>query len=122
MKTKNFSLRSRIKSFEYAFDGIHRFIRTEHNAWLHIAAAIAVFVLAAIVKVSREEVIELVFAVGLVWVTEIVNTCIEMTMDFISDSRKTEIKNIKDLSAGAVLIAAITALVIGLIIFIPKFL
>ena len=115
-------MRSRIKSFEYAFDGIHRFIRAEHNAWLHIAAAIAVFILAAIMKVSRQEIIELVFAVGLVWVTEIVNTCIEMIMDFISDSRKPEIKNIKDLSAGAVLIAAITALTIGLFIFIPKFL
>jgi diacylglycerol kinase (ATP) len=66
------------------------------------------------------EIIALVFAVGFVWVAEMFNTCIEHIMDFISTEKKPAIKFIKDLSAGAVLVAAITALITGSIIFIPK--
>jgi len=62
----------------------------------------------------------LVFAIGFVWVTEMFNTCIERVMDYVSDQRHKDIKFIKDLAAGAVLVAAITALVVGAVVFIPK--
>jgi diacylglycerol kinase (ATP) len=120
MKSQQFSIRARIKSFRYAIDGIAAFFRREHNAWLHFIATIAVFVVSALVGVDKNELLALVFAIGFVWVAEMFNTCIEWVMDFVSEKRHPEIKFIKDLASGAVLIAAITALVIGAIIFIPK--
>lgn len=121
MKPAPFSIRARAKSFQYAWEGIIVFVRREHNAWLHCIATVAVVVLAFVVDLTKTEIMALVFAVGFVWVAEMFNTCIERTMDFISTERKPEIKFIKDLSAGAVLVAAITALITGSIIFIPKF-
>ncbi|MBO9563480.1 MAG: diacylglycerol kinase family protein [Niastella sp.] len=120
MKPAPFSIRARARSFGYAWEGIIAFVRREHNAWLHCIATIAVAVLAFVVDLTNTEIIALVFAVGFVWVAEMFNTCIEHIMDFISTERKPAIKFIKDLSAGAVLVAAITALIVGSIIFIPK--
>jgi diacylglycerol kinase (ATP) len=101
-------------------DGIVSFFQREHNAWLHFIATIAVFILAALVKVDKNELLALVFAIGFVWVAEMFNTCIERVMDFVSDQRHAEIKFIKDLAAGAVLTAALTALAVGAVVFIPK--
>lgn len=117
---EGFSIRARVRSFRYAFEGIAAFFQSEHNAWLHFMATIAVITLATLVGVTRTELLALVFAIGFVWVAEMFNTCIERVMDFISDQRHKEIKFIKDLASGAVLVAAITALVIGAVVFIPK--
>jgi len=121
MKSQAFSIRARIKSFRYAFDGIAAFFRREHNAWLHFIATIAVFTLSALVGVDKTELLALVFAIGFVWVAEMFNTCIEWIMDFVSGQRHSEIKFIKDLASGAVLMAALTAVAVGAIVFIPKF-
>ena len=120
MKSQEFSIRSRIKSFRFAMDGIASFFQREHNAWLHFMATVSVFTLTALVGVTKNELLALVFAVGFVWVAEMFNTCIERVMDFISDQRHAEIKFIKDLAAGAVLIAALTAITVGAVVFIPK--
>ncbi len=117
---EDFSIRARIKSFRYALEGLAAFFQSEHNAWLHFMATVAVFTLASLVGVTRNEWLALVFAVGFVWVAEMFNTCIERVIDFVSDQRHKEIKFIKDLAAGAVLTAALTALSVGLIVFIPK--
>jgi len=122
MEEQKFSIRSRIKSFTYAGAGISRFIRREHNARIHLAATIIVAIAAWAFKVSHLEAIALISAIGLVWVTEMLNTCLERTADLISKEEHPEIKIIKDLAAGAVLVAAITAVIIGLFIFIPKIL
>jgi diacylglycerol kinase (ATP) len=87
---------------------------------LHLIATIAVFILAAVVGVTKNELLALVFAIGFVWVAEMFNTCIERVMDFISVQQHSEIKLIKDLASGAVLTAAITAVIVGAIVFIPK--
>lgn len=120
MKTQKFSIRSRAKSFSYAGAGILRFLGSEHNAWIHLAATLAVVIAAWLLKVSGPEAVALVFAVGLVWVAEMLNTCLEKMADLISPGQRPEIKFIKDLAAGAVLVAAVTAVITGLIIFIPK--
>jgi diacylglycerol kinase (ATP) len=117
---EEFSIRARVRSFRFALEGIAAFFQSEHNAWLHFMATIAVFTLATLVGVTKTELLALVFAIGFVWVTEMFNTCIERVMDFVSDQRHKEIKFIKDLAAGAVLVAAITALVVGVVVFIPK--
>ncbi|HYF33424.1 MAG TPA: diacylglycerol kinase family protein [Chitinophagaceae bacterium] len=120
MQLEKFSIRKRSQSFGYAFAGVIRFFRSEHNAWLHLAATAGVVVLAIVLPVSGLETALLVFAVGFVWVAELFNTCIEKIMDFISTERHPKIQIIKDMSAGAVLLAAITALVTGMAIFVPK--
>lgn len=120
MKPQEFSLRSRLRSFRFAWDGIASFFQREHNAWLHFMATIAVFTTALLVGVTKTELLALVFAIGLVWMAEMFNTCIERVMDFVSEQKHPEIKFIKDLAAGAVLTASITALIIGAVVFIPK--
>ena len=120
MQTEKFSMSKRAYSFYYAIAGILRFFRTEHNAWLHMAATVGVIILTAVFRVTTIEAVMLVFSIGSVWVAEVFNTCIEKIMDFISTERHPQIQLIKDMSAGAVLIAAITALITGLIIFVPK--
>jgi diacylglycerol kinase (ATP) len=120
MEPQKFSLTKRADSFYYASAGIRKFVKTEHNAWLHAASSIGVIALTIFYPVSGVEAILLVFAIGLVWTAELLNTCIEKTMDFITTERKPQIEFIKDMSAGAVLITAFVALITGLIIFVPK--
>lgn len=85
-----------------------------------MAASIGVIALTIIYPVSGIEAILLVFAAGMVWTVELLNTCVEKIMDFITTERKPQIKAIKDMAAGAVLITSLVALVTGLIIFVPK--
>jgi diacylglycerol kinase (ATP) len=101
-------------------DGIASFFYREHNAWVHFAATVAVLALTVWFKVTKTELLALVFAIAFVWVAEMFNTCIERIMDFVSVQQHPEVKFIKDLAAGAVLVAAITALVVGAVVFIPK--
>lgn len=122
MTPQKFSIRQRAKSFSYAWAGILRFVNNEHNARIHLAATVLVVIVSVALKVSPLEAAALAGAVGLVWVTEMLNTCLEKTMDLISKEYHPVIKFIKDLAAGAVLVAAATAVIIGLFIFIPKIL
>jgi diacylglycerol kinase len=115
-----FSWKQRLKSFRYAGAGILAFIKKEHNARLHLAATIIVILMVLYYPVSRTEIIALVFVVALVWVTEMINTAIERTIDFITAAREPQIEFIKDVAAGAVLISSIGAAITGGVIFIPK--
>ena len=121
MRSKRFSLASRINSFRFAGQGIISFVQKEHNAWLHAIATIAVISLGIITRITMGEWLAILLAIGIVWVAEMFNTCIEKLMDFISPDHHPQIKFIKDVSAGAVLVAAMITLAIGLIIFIPHF-
>ncbi|MDR3716316.1 MAG: diacylglycerol kinase family protein [Puia sp.] len=120
MDRQKFSVRKRIKSFQYAFSGIGQFLQSEHNGRIHLVATILVIAIALLLKVSFVEATVLTITVGFVWMAEMFNTCVEKTMDLISSEQRKEIKFIKDVAAGAVLVAAISALLIGLFIFIPK--
>lgn len=120
MQEKKFSIRARIKSFRYAIAGIGAFLRREHNARIHLAITLVVIGVAWWQRVSPMEAVSLALVTGLVWVTEMLNTCVERMADLITEEEHSDIKFIKDLAAAAVLVAAITAVVVGLIIFIPK--
>lgn len=109
-----------LKSFKYAFTGIFTFIKSERNAKIHLIIAAAVIGLGLFFQLSIGEWAFITFAIGFVIVTEIINTAIENIMDFVSTEQKPMIAKIKDMAAGAVLVAAITALVIGCLVFIPK--
>jgi diacylglycerol kinase (ATP) len=115
-----FSLRKRAGSFSYAFQGISNFFRTQHNAWIHLFFTAVVFAAAFYFHVSRMEILVLVVVTGLVWAAEIFNTAIEAIMDHLSPDQHPSVKVIKDLAAAAVLLSALTAVIAGLIIFIPK--
>jgi diacylglycerol kinase (ATP) len=120
--SQRFSIRNRVKSFRYAIAGIRQFVHREHNARIHLVATVGVIIAARVLSVTRLEAVALASVTGLVWVAEILNTCLERATDLISREEHPEIKYIKDLAAGAVLVAAITAVVVGLFIFIPKIL
>ena len=117
---KTFSIKARGKSIGYAFEGMTKFFRSEHNALLHLIATIIVCLLAVVMKASRTEILCLMLAAGFVWTAELFNTAIEKIMDFITEEKHPQIKFIKDISAAAVLIAAIVAFITGAIVFIPK--
>jgi diacylglycerol kinase (ATP) len=118
----SFSFKARLKSFRYAWDGIVSFFQWEHNAQIHLAITVLVLVLSVTLRLTKWEAIAVVFSVAFVWVAEMLNTVIEKTMDFISTERHPQIKLVKDIAAGAVLIAAIAAAIVGCLIFIPKLL
>jgi diacylglycerol kinase (ATP) len=120
MQSQKFSIRSRIKSFSYAISGIRRFAWQEHNARIHTVATLIVVIAALALGVSRMEAVALTLVIGGVWITEMLNTCLERMADLISPQQHPMIKYIKDLAAGAVLVAAITAVIVGLFIFIPR--
>jgi diacylglycerol kinase (ATP) len=117
-----FSVRDRLKSFEYAFAGIKIFLVREHNARIHFGATILVITLMILFRIQGTKAVLLILVTGLVWITEILNTCVENILDHISPARHPTVKYIKDISAGAVLIAAITAILTGAFIFIPEML
>lgn len=120
MKNDGFTLRKRLKSFKFAFNGIRLLITHEHNAWIHCFAAICVIIAGFAFDISTTEWIAVTFAIGTVLAAEAVNSSIEAIADLVSPEYNEAIKRTKDLAAGAVLILAISAAIVGLIIFIPK--
>lgn len=120
MVENSFSIKKRAKSFVYAFRGIVMLIRGEHNAWIHSFAAVAVVVAGFSLDISPYEWIAVVFAIGAVVATEAFNTAIEKLANKVCCEHDALIGAAKDLAAGGVLIVAITASIVGLIIFIPK--
>lgn len=113
-------VKKQLLSFKYAFNGIRLFMVSERHAKIHLLAAIIVIILGWFFSISAIEWCLLIFAIGLVFVTEMINTSIEKITDKINPEYGKIAGLIKDISAGAVLISAITALCIGLIIFLPK--
>lgn len=119
MKQQAFSIKSRIRSFSNAFRGLGLFFKQEHNARIHAVVAVITVVSGLLVGLSRIEWIAVFFAIGMVIATEAMNTTVEYLCDFVSSEYNDTIKKIKDLAAGAVLICAIAAVIIGCIVFIP---
>ena len=117
---KKFSVTKRIQSFKYAFKGIAHVFAHEHNMWIHLLAAVCVVVLGFYLNINSTEWMLIVFAIALVIAAEIFNSAIEKVVDFISSNQNKKAGLIKDISAGAVLICAIAAAIIGCVIFIPK--
>lgn len=121
MQEEKFSIRARVRSFRFSFEGMGAFLRREHNSWIHFLATVLTLIFSYWIGVTKTELIAIVFAIAFVWVAEMFNTCIERIMDFISMDKHADIKFIKDLASAAVLVAAVTAVIVALIIFVPKF-
>lgn len=95
-------------------------MRYEAQALMHLVAAVATVVAGFWLEISTNEWIAVIFAIGLVIVAEMLNTAIEKLTDMVSPEIHPKAKVVKDLAAGAVLIASIVSAVIGLIVFMPK--
>ena len=110
------------KTFGYAFEGILTGIRKERNMRIHTVAMILVVFFGTVLGLSATEWCICLVLFGLVMALELVNTAVEAVVDLVTEERKPLAKIAKDTAAGAVLIAAIMAAVIGCIIFLPKIL
>ena len=117
-----FSFRSRLRSFRFAARGICVFLRTTHNAWIHAMAAIAVIVAGVVFRIDRSDWLWITAAITGVFVAEALNTAVEFLCDVVSPEFHPMVENAKDVAAGAVLMAALGAGVIGLIVFFPHLL
>jgi len=115
-----FSIPARARSVRHALRGIAGMLVTEHNAWLHGAATLAVLVLGLALGLSPLEWALVTLAIVAVWVAEALNTALELLCNVASPDLHPLVERAKDVAAGGVLIAATGAAVIGLIVFLPK--
>lgn len=117
----NNELHKRLKSFAYAWKGIGSFVRKEHNAWIHCSAIIAVTTAGVLFNITRTEWLIILLCFGIVLAAEAFNTAIERLVNLVSPDYHPIAGDVKDIAAGAILICAITAAIIGAVIFIPYF-
>ena len=114
-----FSLAARAKSVGYALDGLGFVLRNEHNARIHIAAACVVFTLGFLLHIKSGDWMILVIAIMSVWFAETINTAFEHLCDVVSPEKNQSVGKAKDIAAGAVLITAIGAAIIGTLTLAP---
>jgi diacylglycerol kinase (ATP) len=117
----NTFIKGRLKSVTYAFKGAVKLISTEHSVMVQFSLGILMIIAGFYFDISHEEWLFQIFAIGLVLSVEGLNTAVEKVADFIHPNYHEKIGFIKDIAAGAVFFAAMTAIAIGLIIYIPKF-
>jgi len=110
----------RIKSVTYAVKGFYLLITTEHSIMVQLTVSVLMCVLGFYLKISSVEWLLQILAIGLVLTAESLNTAIEAICDYIQPNFDKKIGFIKDIAAGAVTFAALTAVVIGAIIYLPK--
>ena len=115
----SFTFSGRIRSVKFAIDGIVLMLRSQHNAWVHFAATISVVIAGGFFGITSVQWVAVIVAIVLVWVAEGLNTALELLCDVTTPEFHPIVKQAKDVSAGAVLISAIGALIIGLIVFVP---
>lgn len=117
---KRFSIVARLKSTTNAWRGLGIFLRTTHNSWVHIFFSVLAIYLGFALKINNTEWVMIIFVIGLVIITEALNTAFEIDIDLTSPNFHPYARDTKDVAAGAVLISVVVAGIIGLIIFLPK--
>ena len=120
MKEEKFSIRKRLRSFGYAFEGILTLLRDEHNSRIHVFAMACVVVCGFLLDISSMEWCVVALCCGGVLMAEAMNSGIEALADLVSPEFHPLVKKAKDVSAAGVLMMAIAAATAGLIIFLPK--
>jgi diacylglycerol kinase len=120
MKTDKSGLKKRIFSFGFALKGIFELIKSEPNARIHLVATFCAVATGFFLRISGIEWCAILIVISLVWATEAFNTVIEKLVDHLFPEYHETARVIKDIAAGAVLISAIIAIIVGLIVFLPK--
>ena len=122
---KSFCPQERLNSFRYAFAGLWVLLKTQRNAQIHLLATILVVGIGCFFGIQRDEWCWLIIAIMSVWVAEAFNTALEFLADALHPEHHPLVGKAKDLAAGAVLLAAIGSLLIGVLILgpylIPRF-
>jgi diacylglycerol kinase (ATP) len=113
---------SRANSFAHAFTGWWYVLRTQRNAWIHAVISTFVVILAFWLKLSFRDWAVLFLTIALVWTAEFINTALEAVVDLASPEQHPLAKVGKDVGAAAVLLAAIAAVLVGLLILGPPLL
>lgn len=112
--------RSRAKAFRYAFTGWWFVIRTQRNAWIHMVVSIAVILMSFLLRIGSTGWALILLAITLVWIAEFLNTALEAVVDLASNHQQHELARVgKDVGAAAVLIAAFSSIIIGLLVLGP---
>jgi diacylglycerol kinase (ATP) len=117
-----FSVAARIRSFRCALRGVRHTLLSQHNAWIHAVATVAACGLGLLLGLSKLEWCAIALAIAGVWTAEAFNTALESLCDLASPEFHPRVEKAKDTAAGAVLIAAVGAVVIGLLVFGPPLL
>ena len=110
------------EQFRNAFRGLYVISKTTRHLFIHLISALVVIIFGFYLRVSSLEWVLLIFAIGFVFVTEALNTAIEIDIDLTSPQYHPYARDTKDVAAAAVLLSVFTAIIIGLIIFLPKIL
>jgi diacylglycerol kinase (ATP) len=118
-KSKKFSAKSRMNSFSYAFKGVKAAFDSEHNLWIHFSVTVMVILAGFAFNITKYEWLILLLIITIVIVTEFFNTAIETIINLVSPGYHPLAGKAKDVAAGAVLITAVVALIVGAIIFLP---
>lgn len=116
------NLKKLLKSFKYAYEGIRISVSVDQNVRFHLTAGIIVFILSLILNVSKSELMFVVFAIFFVIITEMINTAIEEMTNLIKREHSEEARIAKDVAAGAVLLAAVFAVIVGVVVLVPRIL
>ena len=119
MKDDNSFVMGRLKSFKFAFYGAYKLITTEHSIMVQFSIAVLLNIAGFYFGISKTDWLFQTLAIGLVLSIEGLNTSVEKIADFIHPDFHHKIGFIKDIAAGAVFFAALTALTIGIIIYYP---
>lgn len=110
-----------LQSFRHAMDGLLAVLKAERNMRYHLLAAVIVVVFSLFMRLTREEWLVLILVIGLMFFAEIINTSLERLVDLTTNKKYHPVaKEVKDMAAGGVLVISVIAVVIGLIIFLPK--
>jgi rRNA maturation RNase YbeY len=113
---------SLITSFRFAILGILSAFRSERNMWIHLTISVLVVLSGIFLKIQQFEWGLIIFSIAIVITTELINTALEYLVNLIKEERSESVRRIKDISAAAVLIAALASAAIGGIVFFPKIL
>ncbi len=110
------------EKFKNAFRGLYVVAKTTRHLFIHLISTLVVIIFGFYFQVSAYEWIALIFAIGFVFVTEVLNTAIEIDIDLTSPEYHPYARDTKDVSAAAVLLSVFVSIIVGLIIFLPKIL
>jgi diacylglycerol kinase (ATP) len=114
-------VKGRLKSVTFAYKGAFKLITTEHSIMVQFSIGILMTIAGFYFNITATEWLFQTFAIGLIMSIEGLNTAVEKIADFIHPNYHERIGFIKDIAAGSVFFAAVTAIIIGLIIYVPKF-
>jgi diacylglycerol kinase len=119
MNSEKFCIRSRLNSFRFALKGLVSLFMNEHNARIHIVAAITAIATGIILKITALEWSVIVVVIGMVFIAELLNSSLEALSDIERPEYDEGIRKAKDYAAAAVLISAMISVIAGGLIFIP---